>query len=437
MQCEFGNLNDLHEFFDQELSWTIGKHAVFDQRRSFGWIQRFGSCRSLPPKEVQPNCVLTKSCRWATDLSNFVHVIPWGFVTEASNNNQRCRHSFSCFLFGRHKAQCCNLPWHDQDDLDVGNLAQISDMAGGIWHQKSNSCRFIVGFNIRTDPIIHHELANGLKDHSVFFCCHWDWLERHLRNKIAPWWPEDKGVNDKWFEWCLNVNARPISFLARLQLYHFTSRVWLSSQVISQICFSKTALHCLVMSNHQAKFRLKSQIMKKKAWRIPVLLGISLWLTASKKTNPKMTVPKEVPISTVMTWPVEVGMPTGCTLLGWKILSQCCKNWTISSGSCLISDQTDQKFLQKAKNRPNIDQNRWPGGVGKLDKAPSLFLVGRQSTQTFPEFELFWGAGILHEPGILGLCQWDFFLLFFYFDVSWGLFNTQAGDGSRCLSYFT
>ena len=97
--------------------------------------------------------------------------------------------------------------------------------------------------------------------------------------------------------------------------------------------------------------------------------------------------------------------------------SQCCKNWTISSGSCLISDQTDQQFLQKAKNRPNIDQNRWPGGVGKLDKAPSLFLVGRQSTQTFPEFELFRGAGILHEPGILGLCQWDFFLLF-YFDVS-------------------
>lgn len=171
MQCEFGNLNDLHEFFDQELSWTIGKHAVFDQRRSFGWIQRFGSCRSLPPKEVQPNCVLTKSCRWAADLSNFVHVIPWGFVTEASNNNQRCRHSFSCFLFARHKAQCCNLPWHDQDDLDVGNLHKFLTWRGDL-----------------TSKVKLLQIHSGVQhqnwsDHSPGTC---KWLERPFSFFLLP-----------------------------------------------------------------------------------------------------------------------------------------------------------------------------------------------------------------------------------------------------------
>ena len=150
-----------------------------------------------------------------------------------------------------------------------------------------------------------------------------------------------------------------------------------------------------------------------------------------------MTVPKEVPISTVMTWPVEVGMPTGCTLLGWKILSQCCKNWTISSGSCLISDQTDQKFLQKAKNRPNIDQNRWPGGVGKLDKGAIPISCWPSE---HPDLSRIWAfLGSWDSPWTRNswLVPVGFFFLFFYFDVSWGLFNTQAGDGSRCLSYFT
>ena len=152
-------------------------------------------------------------------------------------------------------------------------------------------------------------------------------------------------------------------------------------------------------------------------------------VTHSIQKKPTMTVPKEVPI-VGMTWPVEVGRRE-------KILSQCCKNCTISSGSCLISDQTDPQFLQKAKHRPRI----WPKSMarGSWKTWQGAIPISCWPSER-PDLSRIWAfLGSWDSPWTRNswLVPVGFFSIVFYFDASWGLFNTQAGDGSRCLSYFT
>lgn len=121
-----------------------------------------------------------------------------------------------------------------------------------------------------------------------------------------------------------------------------------------------------------------------------------------------MTVPKEVPISTVMTWPVEVGMPTGCT----QRVVNAVKTGLFHLVVVWFLTKLTKNFCRKQKIAQTLTKIDGQGELENLTRRHPYFLLAVRAPRPFQNLSFFGELGFSMNQEFLACASEIFFSCF-------------------------